>query len=172
MSRIITVIGSRKTPLIYLEKLEDIAKECADSGGWVRSGHAEGADYAAEKGAGKRCIVYMPWRNFNSQLPMLGQPYYEKGDTPDWVLDLVWNIHPNPEALNRTTWLFHCRNMYQILGTTGFQPTSAVYYWAPMSGLNPVGGTRSAVTLARYMGIPTFNVETAHLPTNDLLEEL
>jgi hypothetical protein len=58
-------IGSRQTPDHVLAAITAVAKVLAERGYILRSGGAEGADTAFEKGAGKATEIFLPWRGFN-----------------------------------------------------------------------------------------------------------
>lgn len=64
-------IGSRRTPDDVLVLMYAIARMAAARGLWLYSGHADGADWAFERGAGGRATIFLPWRGFGNEL---GQP--------------------------------------------------------------------------------------------------
>lgn len=68
MSHIIAGIGSRETPSTILDAMTFIGLWCRENNIWVRSGHAQGADWAFECGAQENCIAYLPWKGFNTEL--------------------------------------------------------------------------------------------------------
>ena len=75
MIRVITAVGSRQTPENILAEMKKIGHWCSQYGVTIRSGHAEGADWAFEYGAQYSCQVYLPWKNFNSHLKSSAQVY-------------------------------------------------------------------------------------------------
>ena len=67
MTKYWTGVGSRATPADVLTVMERFAGVMARQGYTLRSGHAEGADRAFERGAyvaGGKADVYLPWANF------------------------------------------------------------------------------------------------------------
>ena len=167
---IITIIGSRETPPEELQELEAIAKEARERLWWVRSGHAAGADYAAELGAKERCIVYMPWPTFNKQKPMLGIPRSQPL-RPE-VLRIVYKHEPYAKELTDGVKLIKSRNVYQILGEDLESPSNAVICWTPDGEV--VGGTGLAIKIAQSKKIPVFNLGDPNIASNldEVLQEL
>lgn len=150
---LIAGIGARATPDFICTDMEYIAKEVVKSNGWIRSGHAEGADYAFEIGAGNRCIVYLPSKGFNSKLPMLGKQYQGYDYTN---LEFTLKYHPNPGALSPFVRQLMLRSGAQILGINGDSPVDAVVCWTPDGKAS--GGTGQGIRIAMDYGIPVFNM--------------
>ena len=152
---IITGIGSRQTPDDICQLFTSLGAEARDRGWWIRSGHAEGADYAFEKGAGCRCIVYMPWKGFNEKYPLLGISRYN--DLRDEVLDYVYRHDPYAnDDMSQGVKRIKSRNVYQVLGEDLKTPSDVVICWTPDGKV--VGGTGLAIRIAREEGIPIVNV--------------
>ncbi len=152
---IITGIGSRKTPSKILVAMENFAREAADKGYIFRSGHAEGADYAFEKGAGKSCIVYLPWHGFNDNYPVLGSSI-SSGQINQEALDMVIKHEPHAATCTRGVQLIKCRNVYQVLGINMSQESDLVVCWTP--GGNGAGGTGLAIKIADSRKIPVIDL--------------
>lgn len=151
---ILTGIGSRKTPPDVLDDMERIGAWCRDWNVPVRSGHAEGADWAFERGAQELCIAYLPWRRFNDHLRSRARKVVF---TPsEEVTEIVRSVHPAPDKLSAGAWKLHGRNVYQILGTRLTKPSTVVVCWTPGGKL--VGGTASALALAALKGIAIYNL--------------
>ena len=152
---IITGIGARSTPDEFLGLLTELGKEARERDWWVRSGHAEGADYAFEKGAQDRCIVYLPWRGFNKDLPLLGISRYS--DLREDVPDVVYRHDPYAgDHLSQGVKLIKSRNVYQVLGEDLKSPSDLVVCWTSCGG--HVGGTALALRIARANNIPVVNL--------------
>lgn len=165
---IITSVGSRNTPSHILEEMEEIARVLTSLGHWLRSGHANGADYAFEKGARDRMILYLPWHGFNSQLPFLTKEVYVPKDEIIPSLDeLVDDIHPNSIMLSRGARAMHRRNMCQVLGKDLDRPSDALICWAPIEGHGITGGTATAYNLALSRSIPVYNLAREFYDTED-----
>src|SRR5690348_10747220 len=88
----------------------------------VRSGHADGADWAFEQGTREVCDVFIPWAGFNSVKPYLGFVHI-LDKTPAGTLyrprleNLVRNFHPAPDKLSTGVRKLMQRNCLQVLGS-------------------------------------------------------
>ena len=151
---IITGIGSRETPQEFLELFEDLGREAADRDWWVRSGHADGADYAFEKGALKHCIVYLPWGTFNREKQVLGVARTQP--LRDEVLKIVYKHEKYAQKLSDPIKLIKSRNVYQVLGEDLKTPSDVVVCWTDEGAI--CGGTGLAIKIAMDYGIPVVNV--------------
>jgi len=156
MAVVIAGIGSRETPQEICEEMVLIGAAVADAGGWVRSGHAEGADYAFEQGAGRRCLVYLPFAGFNRKLPMLGRSILFTGESTEWADRMVEQFHPNAKGLRGRAWAFHRRNAAQVLGRRGDRPVDFVVCWTREG--RKLGGTAQALRIAEHYEIPVLNM--------------
>lgn len=154
---IIAGIGSRQTPKEVLEAFEQFARRASYGpyGAWFRSGHADGADYAFEKGARTKCIVYLPWDGFNHDLPILGKAQALNFVDED-ALRLVMDHEPYAGNCSNGVKLLKCRNVFQILGREMCRKSDLVVCWTP--GGNASGGTGLAIKLARRNDIPVIDV--------------
>lgn len=151
---IVTGIGSRETPSKILKEMVKIGQYCRENGITVRSGHADGADWAFEQGAQERCIAYLPSASFNSQLVSLSKkvvvPFNDKYDR------ITDTFHPNPRALKSFGRLLMNRNACQVLGLNLDKPTNYIICWTKDGG--PSGGTGQALRIAKAHHIPIFNM--------------
>jgi len=157
-SKVITGIGSRSTPQLILGKMRDIGEWCRKNNIFVRSGHADGADWAFEAGAQEKCIAYLPWKSFNKDLiskAALCDVSREKEMFRAYD-QLVDEFHPAPGRLTRGARLLMRRNCCQILGLTLEHPTQAVICWTDQGGLR--GGTAFAMRIAVSRDIPIINM--------------
>lgn len=152
---IITGIGSRQTPEEVLELMEELGEDARRRDWWVRSGHAEGADYAFEKGAKEHCIVYLPWQGFNKDLPLLGRG--RTSELRDEVLDIVYrHDHWADESISQGVKRIKQRNVFQVLGEDLKSPSDLVICWTEEGKV--VGGTGLAIRIAREHNIPIINL--------------
>ena len=140
---------------------------CRANGATLRSGHAEGADYAFEVGALEACIAYLPWESFGEdrRLPGVAYPVFEASKMAD---DLVRKVHPAPERLSGAAWRLHGRNTWQVFGPAFHMPSSCLVCWTP--GGTVQGGTATAIRLAQVAGIPVFNM--FRWSKQDVIDEL
>jgi len=177
---IYTGIGSRDTPKDIQWIMSRIGYGMAKRGHTLRSGRADGADQAFEKGffsyhddvnkyykvrpshvtpMQELAELYKPWRNF-AYVPSVWD-ILPTDDPKLWskALQIVRDIHPNPDALTDAAKLLHGRNVFQVLGKDLLTPSDFVIYWAKTDKYGtPVGGTRTAVRLAQLNNIPTINM--------------
>ena len=142
-------IGSRLTPPDILLVFERCARFLAKKGMVLRSGAAEGADSAFERGADRK-EIFLParrWRRHPSH-------FYAPASA---AFDIAATIHPHWFSLSPFAKLLHARNCHQILGPDLSDPVKFVVFWSPLDseGL-PTGGTRTGVVLAMKHNIPCF----------------
>ena len=147
-----TGIGSRETPREVMITMYLFAMKMAEQGLTLRSGGADGADYAFERGARKAegtMEIYLPWVGFNGRSFQFTKP-------SNAAYDLASEIHPAWFKCSRGMKALHARNCHQILGMDLNSPSSFVVCWTPDGKL--VGGTRTALVLASLNNIPVFNL--------------
>lgn len=151
-----TGIGSRSTPLDILCLMMWIADTLGKWGWTLRSGGADGADAAFEKGSVLE-EIYLPWRGFNGYLHAeLENP------TKDAFL-IAETHHPRWHALDRNVRSLHARNAHQILGADCKTPAAFVICWTPdgSTGVttSKTGGTGQAIRIAKAYDVPIFNLQ-------------
>lgn len=160
----ITGIGSRKTPVDIQEKMVILGEHARQRGIRLRSGHADGADYAFELGAKDFTDVYLPWPKFNGRLEMLGMSYtYGCLTKPvrTRAKESVRQFHPNPGAVKDGAYLLMARNYFQVMGHgEEEEPSKLVICWTPDVEYQH-GGTSQAVRIALANGIPVINLMNA-----------
>lgn len=160
-----TGIGSRQTPLDIQLQMTSIARQLAELGFHLRSGKAEGADWAFQKGAtqsnGKKTI-YIPDKNFGKQqTDDTTDDYIVDGLLMDKCQKIASTVHPNWKSVSYYGKKLHGRNVCQVIGhePNEFEGSKFVLYWARYgSGKRVLGGTATAVSLGKKFGIPTINM--------------
>ena len=154
---IIAGIGSRETPDRILNEMRAIGAWCWEQEIWIRSGHADGADWAFERGAQEYCIAYLPWAGFNSQL--ISKAHQHVVHESRWLDKLVWTYHPAPDKLTRGPFALMRRNGAQVLGIDDTQRSQAIVCWTS-DGLAS-GGTGQAIRIAQSSNynIPVLNMQ-------------
>lgn len=188
---VIAGIGARSTPRLVREQLTELGGLCRRLGIWVRSGHAPGADYAWERGAREKTLVYLPSTSFNRVArlmtphvvcltqPVKGpRPYHEPhAGAVRRAHQSIKDHHPSggargPGGLSDKARPFHLRNYFQVMGAAAEEdPVAAVVFWAPEDPVGGVeGGTGQAVRIARSAGIPAWNL--ARLGRREIVERL
>jgi hypothetical protein len=141
MSKFYTGVGSRSTPSNILEVMTQLAKKLALDGWILRSGGAVGADRAFEDGAisvGGGRMIYYP-RDANEE-----------------SIDMASKIHPAWHKCSDYVKRLHARNCFQVLGGDLKTPSSFLVCWTPNG--EDVGGTRTAIVLARKNNIEILNL--------------
>ena len=133
-------IGSRETPPIVLGFMTEIASRLELLGYHLRSGGAAGADLAFEAGIKE---------------PKNKSIYYARHATTK-ALETAKRIHPAWEKCKPYWQKLHARNCFMILGIDLVTPSRFVVCWTPQG--EDIGGTRTAIVLARENGIPVYNL--------------
>ena len=105
-------IGSRKTPVLVLRDMGRIATILEGRGYVLRSGGADGADSAFEKGVveAKHKGIYLPWKGFNDNPSALYDCYTDRHE------GLAREHHPAWESLSPGVRKLMIRNSAQIMG--------------------------------------------------------
>lgn len=157
-----TGVGSRNTPPEILALMAKIGYALAQQGWILRSGGAEGADSAFERGvrdagAAEKMEIYLPWRNFNGNSS-------QRFGVCNEARELAATVHPAWQHLSQAAQSLHARNCYQVLGENLATPSSFLVCWTPDGCVSAetrkktTGGTATAIVLAERKGIPRFNL--------------
>ena len=143
-------IGSRETPANIRALFGELAYELGDMGYTLRSGAAEGADAAFERGLANHHEkeIWLPWKGFNNHPSAFYRP------TAD-ALQLAASLHPAWERCAQGARKLHARNMHQILGQDLSTPVDFVACWTKEG--SGAGGTGQAIRLAKSRGIAVFD---------------
>ena len=144
-------IGSRETPKEFLAMFEKIGEYLSKKGYILRSGGAEGADQAFERGCDKANgdkEIYLPWSCFeksNSNLVVKDQKAFE----------IAEQFHPAWDRLSQGAQKLQARNTHQVLGQNLNTPSKFVICWT--KGGSGKGGTGQAIRIARHYDIPVWD---------------
>lgn len=136
-----TGVGSRDTPLEVCNEMSNIAYRLQQLNYTLRSGGAKGADKAFEAGVTE---------------PSMKNIFYANDTICDAAFDLASNIHPAWDRCSPYAKRLHARNVYQVLGKTLDRPSHFLICWTKDG--KDVGGTRTAIVLAREWGVPVYNL--------------
>lgn len=147
MDKFYSGVGSRETPDDVCDFLTQVASELECKGYILRSGGADGADLAFEKGVISRKEIWLPWRNFNKNTSTL-LPSFE-------AFDLAATIHPVWSRLKRPAQHLHARNCHQVLGKDLKTKSRFLLCWTENGTIK--GGTATAIKLAINNHIPVLN---------------
>lgn len=158
-------IGSRETPQEVLDIFQEIAKELALKKFILRSGGADGADSAFERGCDEvkgDKEIYLPWKNFNGNKSELYTPTKE-------AFLVSSKYHLRWSYLKQGVKNLHARNVHQILGKDLNNPVDFVICWTKGSG-----GTMQTLRIAmgyKEKVIPIYNFLVKQYNLNDILKE-
>jgi hypothetical protein len=144
MSKFYTGVGSRSTPPYILEIMTRLARKLAIEGWTLRSGGALGADTAFENGV---TSVNAPKEIFLAS------------DANKAALEMASIIHPAWHKCSDYVRKLHARNCFQVLGRDLRSPSSFLVCWT-LNGAD-IGGTRTAIVLARNHNIEVINLGLA-----------
>lgn len=154
MTFTIAGIGSRETPKNILKEMKTIGEWCRINGVTVRSGHADGADWAFESGAQDLCVAYIPWSGFNSHFisdATIVLPEYTKE-----LMEIAEQFHPAWEKLTHGAKKLIARDGLQVLGSDLRTPVNMVVCWT--KGGKATGGTGQAIRIAEANHILVVNM--------------
>ena len=142
-------IGSRKTPQDILSFMEKIASYLKEENYILRSGGADGADSAFEKGSGDLKEIFLPWKNFNNSP--------NKFITlPQKAFTIAEKFHPYWYNLSKGVKQLHARNSCQVLGKDLKTPVKFVICWTPNGEM--IGGTSQALKIAKFYDVDVYNL--------------
>lgn len=171
MARYYAGIGSRETPEAYLGWMELAAIKLGLQGMTLRSGAADGADTAFERGAvsaktGKKDApdpeIYVPWVDFNKasdhrqDARFLAKDQITSPELSGQAVVISREHHPNWANLKPAVRWMHARNVAQVLGMDCQTPSEFVLCWTP--GGSGGGGTGQAIRIARAHDIPVYDL--------------
>ena len=146
-------IGPRTTPKDVQEVMTDIARQLVPTGWCLRSGHADGADQAFERGAVNRQI-FLPWEGFNNGYSNLkDMAVLELTETQ---LKIARHHHPAWDKCSPGAQRLLARNVPILLGENLDDPVTCVITWLPEPTYQ--GGTRHALSIASNYGVPVFDL--------------
>lgn len=162
-----TGIGSRKTPQPILDMFERMGEWAVKKGYCLRSGHADGADSAFERGCDKLTgpkEIYIPWKGFNGSTSHL---YLENLNKRPDAFSLASECNPLLYGSKEATRKLHTRNVYQVLGQDIQTPSIFIVCFTPNG--EEKGGTATAIRIGKRYNIPIFNA--GYYYTNGIFDE-
>lgn len=146
-------VGSRSTPYRMCHFMTQVASWMQEKGWTLRSGGADGADTAFERGVtGTNKQIFLPWSGFNKNRSNLYTMPREAFQTVD-------QFHPAPHRLSPAGRKMMARNACQVLGPDLNTYSRTVLCWTP-GGLGD-GGTGQAIRIARHYEISVHDLGKA-----------
>lgn len=151
-----TGVGSRQTPQNICEAMTEAAKNLQQIGLGLRSGAADGADAAFERGVTDPSMkqIFLPWKSFNNHDSHFHEPM-------DRAYDLAAKHHPNWVHLKESVRRLHARNMHQVLGPDLKDHSLFVICWTPEGLIQ--GGTAMAIRVAQHHSVQILNLGSLSL---------
>jgi hypothetical protein len=147
-----TGIGARETPEPFLSIADKLGRHMAQKGYLLRSGGAEGASTAFEKGCdsvmGKKTI-FLPWRGFNGNTSSFFT-------IPDEAYSSMKDFNIAWETLSDSGKKLQARYALTILGQDLREPSTCVLCYTK-SGRQK-GGTGRALKIALKHNVPIFDM--------------
>lgn len=159
-----TGIGSQTITEEESVLITSIGEVMARKGYILKSGAARGADEAFQLGAcnvnPSMTDILLPWGSFKDRLQSSFEGINYRVPTAGefrvareyLVAECIIPWFDSMKPANKK---FHGRNYYQVMGMVN---TSVVIYCANEANSEVSGGTRTAVMIARELGIPTYNL--------------
>lgn len=157
-----TGIGSRETPADVQQLFTRVASRLDELGYTLRSGGADGADLAFERGATNK-EVFLPWRGFNGS-----------SSTLVWkdnrAMDIARELHPAWGRLSQGAQKLMARNIHQVLGwdLNNIVLSDFILCWTPNG--KGGGGTGQAIRLAKVYNTPV--IDAGRLSRAIFLDEI
>lgn len=145
-SKFYTGIGARKTPQNILIIMTDIAIKMQSCGYTLRSGGAEGADTAFERGTMSKEIYYA-------------------SDATEFSMEIASRYHPFWHKMGNYAKKLHGRNTFQVLGRELDTPSGLIFCWTPDGCIShsersrETGGTGTAISIADANNVPVYNLK-------------
>lgn len=170
---IYTGIGSRKTPQVILNLMNEIGMYFGSYGWTLRSGGAEGADTAFEHGhnvSGVEKEIYLPcegYRNHQSNLYLHG-PNVNTGGAFS-IAEMIWAKRDDRKCewnnLKEFTKAAFARDIFQVLGAQLNKPSDILICWTEDGEAS--GGTGMAIKTAQLLKeIPGITIERPTIIVN------
>ena len=168
MQKFYAGVGSRETLVPVLAEMRRLASDMAMAGWWLRSGGADGADTAFERGHrdakdDRALQVFLPWPRYNGRdaLTLDRETMLE-------AMKIAAPLHPAWYRCSIHAKKLHGRNAAIMLGDDLRQPVEGVICWTP--GGKVTGGTGMAMRIAAAHDIPIFNM--ADLKREEIAERM
>ncbi len=159
--RYYTGVGSRETPYHVQESMHEYAQTLARKGFCLRSGGASGADEAFETGCYYEqgpAEIFLPWNGFNDKTEQDSSIYIIAPRLERWPLaqKVAERVHPAWDRCTPKAKKLHSRNVFQVYGPDCYTDSEFLICWTKDG--KEVGGTRTAIVLARLHEIPVYNL--------------
>lgn len=147
-------VGSRETPPEIMNLMNSIAGIGFKNDHILRTGDADGADKAFRDYTSRRVVYTANCFYFGSKRMEYEQENWDKADL--LIQQVMDDGHYRNVTRKPYVHRLHMRNTFQVLGVNHDVPASMVICWTPKG--QDVGGTRTAILVARMNDIPVHNL--------------
>jgi hypothetical protein len=151
-------IGSIETPPDIEKFMAKFAVRMEANDFVLRSGGADGADLAFERGVTHAKEIFLPWKGFNGSTSNLYVKNFSK-EIQEREAELARKYHPIYDKLSYGAQCMMRRNMHQVFGQDLDTPSSFVVCWTQNG--KDIGGTGTAIRAAWDNDIPVYNLKNA-----------
>lgn len=159
-------VGSQQTPSPILASMTSMALQMAQSGWYLRSGFADGADKAFGLGAAQHSdatgqelfTMCLPWAGFNGAPAQ--DPSFQVIEAYDEIYRLARDHHPNWHNLSDGAKMLMIRNAAIVAGPNLDSHADLLICWTPEAKAG--GGTGHAIRIAKTLGVPVFDLESEY----------
>lgn len=153
-------IGARKTPPYIMSLMTSIASLLEERGYVLRSGGADGADTAFEKGVelNSNKHIYLPYDGFKHKWveDNICYKYISKYNINYIPAHQSLIYHPKGFALSSSSQAMMIRNYFQVAGIDNEGWSDFIICWTPEG--KDIGGTSQAIRIAKSKSIPVYNL--------------
>lgn len=153
MFKIATLVGTRSPPNDISHLANTIGSILSNNGCINRTGGAIGMDSDFAKLYNISLI-----ENYRHKSDQIGCINVFELDNIDIAIELISQIVPHYDFLSEEDKQLHIRNCYQVLGKDLKTPSDVLICYCKVIGGKPIGGTATAITLARKHNIKIYNL--------------
>jgi len=124
------------------------------------SGNATGSDITFEMASNGRCVLMLPYNNFNNKFYNISNSLdsFVLGDSPEGI-KVAKELHPLHDKLDEFSLKYHARNYHQVFGYDIYPKVDFVICCADRySSGNIKGGTGMAARIAKKNNIKLINI--------------
>ena len=152
-------IGTRNINNEECKKIKIIAKIMNKQDYILYSGNANGSDIAFQEGSNGKCVIMLPWNNYNLDEYdyNFSRDHFVVGKTNEGLRS-VDKFHPSSNKLSDGVKLLMARNYHQILGYKNYPRVNVVICCADRKYGKIIGGTGQAIRIAEHFKIPIINI--------------
>jgi hypothetical protein len=155
-----TGIGSRDISKEEEQRIDYVVKKLYNLDYICFSGNAPGSDITFQRCSNNKCVVFLPWKNFNKEMydPEQALDHFVVGNEKVG-LEAAEKFHPNFKNLSCGGRALHARNYFQIFGYDVYPKSEFVICCASEDSTRKVlGGTGQAIRIAKHNHLEIINL--------------